>query len=172
MDAAIYPDHVMTICYDLATGSFDFPSQNPMSSSTSRPSTSKPRGVCLYYTHPRGCYAADKCKFLHGEPPKEAKPDDPPMLTPYDKAKRCRFYAQGLWSLHSPLCFGLWLLSGFCKRGDTCWFLHVSDRTSNRTASSDDEDEELCSICFEKPVTYGLLGIPLMSLIVYLPLTF
>jgi hypothetical protein len=66
------------------------------SMSLTRPSTSKPRGVCRYYTHPRGCFAADKCKFLHGDPPIEAKPDDPPLLTPYDKAKRCRFYSQGL----------------------------------------------------------------------------
>lgn len=25
----------------------------------------------------------------------DAKPEDPPMLTPYDKGKRCRYYAQG-----------------------------------------------------------------------------
>ena len=80
-----------------------------MSLSTTRPSTSKPRGVCRYYTQPRGCFAADKCKFLHGEPPIEAKPDDPPMLTPYDKAKRCDFYARGLMSL--ALCGLVWLMA-------------------------------------------------------------
>ena len=79
-----------------------------MSFFMTRPSTSKPRGVCRYYTQPRGCFSADKCKFLHGEPSIEAKPDDPPILTPYDKAKRCVFYAQGLMSL--ALCVVSFLL--------------------------------------------------------------
>jgi hypothetical protein len=84
-----------------------------MSSSTTRPSTSKPRGICRYYTHPRGCFAGDKCKFLHGEPPIA---DDPPMLTPYDKAKRCDFYARGLMFL--ALCYLFWLMvccQGFAR---------------------------------------------------------
>lgn len=97
--------------YDLAAKLGCF-SEDPMSLSTTRPSTSKPRGVCRYYTQPRGCFAADKCKFLHGEPPIEAKPDDPPMLTPYDKAKRCVFYAQGLMSL--ALC-DLFCLMACCQ---------------------------------------------------------
>lgn len=80
-----------------------------MSSSTTRPSTSKPRGVCRYYNQPRGCFAGDNCKFLHGEPSIEAKPDDLPMLTPYDKAKRCDFYARGLMSL--ALCDSSWLIA-------------------------------------------------------------
>ena len=145
-----------------------------MSLSTTRPSTSKPRGVCRYYTQQRGCFAADKCKFLHGEPPIEAKLDDPPMLTPYDKAKRCDFYARGLMSLALSDLFWLYgLLSGFCKRGDACWFLHVSDRKSGDNFTlTEDEDEELCSICFEKPVTFGLLGIFLIFLIDNLLLMF
>ena len=56
------------------------------------------------------------------------------------------------------------LLSGFCKRGDACWFLHISDRrkSGGNLTLTEDEDEELCSICFEKPVTFGLLGISLI----------
>src|ERR1700679_735382 len=85
--------------------------------STTRPSTSKPRGVCRYYTQPRGCFAADKCKFLHGEPAIEAKPDDPPILTPYDKANRCVFYAQGLMSLTFCDLFCLWLVVRILQEG-------------------------------------------------------
>ncbi|CAA7267402.1 unnamed protein product [Cyclocybe aegerita] len=114
------------------------------SASTSRPVTSKSRGVCKYYNAPRGCFAGDKCKFLHSEPPASPKSDDPPLLTPHDKSKRCRYYAEG-----------------FCKRGDACWFLHTSDSKDKRPATNsalDEEEEEFCSICFEKPTTYGLLG--------------
>ncbi|KDR65729.1 hypothetical protein GALMADRAFT_162397 [Galerina marginata CBS 339.88] len=113
-------------------------------SSCTRPSTSKSRGVCRYYNVPRGCFAGDKCKFLHGEPPIDAKPGDPPLLTPYDKAKRCRYFAQG-----------------FCKRGDACWFVHAvdsKDDTRSPARPLDEDEDELCSICFEKPTTYGLLG--------------
>lgn len=111
-------DHVPALLVDCF-------SEDPMSLSTTRPSTSKPRGVCRYYTHQRGCFAADKCKFLHGEPPTEPKPDDPPMLTPYDKAKRCVFYAQGLMSLALCDLFGLWfvvriLQAGRCMLVLTC----------------------------------------------------
>ncbi|KAJ7066758.1 hypothetical protein C8F01DRAFT_982015 [Mycena amicta] len=53
--------------------------------------------------------------------------------TPYDLSKTCRFYARG-----------------FCKHGAKCWFSH------DREALIEEEDD-LCSICFEKPVTYGLL---------------
>ena len=61
------------------------------------------------------------------------------------------------------ICLAYGLLSGFCKRGDACWFLHVSDRkSSDNFTLAEDEDEELCSICFEKPVTFGLLGISLI----------
>ena len=55
-----------------------------------RPVTSKPRGICRYYDSPRGCYAGDTCKFLHG--PEE-------KLSPYDKAKVCKFYVQGKQSV-------------------------------------------------------------------------
>lgn len=44
---------------------------------------------------------------------------------------------------------------GFCKRGQNCWFLHISD---GRRDTQVEDEEEFCSICFEKPSTYGLLG--------------
>ncbi|KAF7308653.1 hypothetical protein HMN09_00714700 [Mycena chlorophos] len=53
--------------------------------------------------------------------------------TPYDKAKVCRWYK-----------------AGFCKRGTDCWFAH------ERETPIPDEDD-LCSVCFERPDTYGLL---------------
>ncbi|KAG7444261.1 uncharacterized protein BT62DRAFT_900189 [Guyanagaster necrorhizus] len=94
-----------------------------------RPVTSKSRGICKYYKEPRGCFSGSKCKFLHDEPNARG-------LTPYDQAKTCRFYAQG-----------------YCKRGDKCWFRHTPPPPSQ----GDDDDDEPCSICFEQPVTYGLL---------------
>ncbi|KAJ8515730.1 hypothetical protein ONZ45_g6898 [Pleurotus djamor] len=106
-----------------------------------RPRTSKPRGVCKYYSQPRGCFAGSSCKFLHGDPETEE-------LTPYDKAKVCRFYQQG-----------------YCKRGDACWFRHVKadQPTASPTPGPSSEvqlngSDEICSICFEVPTTYGLLG--------------
>ncbi|KAH0836629.1 hypothetical protein J3R83DRAFT_8347 [Lanmaoa asiatica] len=96
-----------------------------------RPVTSKSRGICRYYTTPRGCFAGDTCKFLHGADEK---------LTPYDKAKVCRYYARG-----------------HCTRGDQCWFRHVLPKVA-----LDDEriqfNAETCCICLEKPTTYGLLS--------------
>ena len=83
----------------------------------------------------RGCYAGDRCKFLHGESER---------LTPYDKSKVCRFYA-----------------SGWCRNGDKCWFIHVKpgDKSSSSTSQPPDDDEDnLCSICYDVPVTFGLLG--------------
>ncbi|KAJ6518634.1 hypothetical protein C8R45DRAFT_1065588 [Mycena sanguinolenta] len=95
----------------------------------SRPVTSKSRGICKYYNTERGCFApAGKCKFLHG-------PDA--IHTPYDQAKICRFYA-----------------AGFCKRGAKCWFIHTKGKEK---AVDTDEEDDLCSICFDKPDTYGLL---------------
>jgi len=50
---------------------------------------------------------------------------------------------------------------GFCKRGEGCWFLHVSDSKDKQAVSSlveEVEEDEPCSICFEQPTTYGLLG--------------
>ncbi|KAI0731156.1 hypothetical protein C8Q76DRAFT_612209 [Earliella scabrosa] len=99
-----------------------------------RPVTSKPRGICRYYNTSRGCYAGDRCKFLHGESER---------LTPYDKSKVCRFYA-----------------SGWCRNGDKCWFIHVKpgDKSSSATSQPPDDDEDnLCSICYDVPVTFGLL---------------
>ncbi|CAK5273946.1 unnamed protein product [Mycena citricolor] len=94
---------------------------------TQRPVTSKSRGICKYYATQRGCFAGSACKFLHG--PSET-------YTPYDKAKSCRFFA-----------------AGFCKRGSECWFAHIKGKDKG---AIEDEDD-LCSICFDKPVTYGLL---------------
>ncbi|KAH9839855.1 uncharacterized protein C8Q71DRAFT_744529 [Rhodofomes roseus] len=102
-----------------------------------RPATSKSRGICLYYNTPRGCYAGDKCKFLHGEAER---------LTPYDKNKPCHYYAKG-----------------YCRHGVDCWFKHVDPNPPNATASTStsqpaEEAEELvCCICYEKLVTFGLL---------------
>ncbi|KZT65640.1 hypothetical protein DAEQUDRAFT_696912 [Daedalea quercina L-15889] len=100
-----------------------------------RPVTSKSRGICRYYNTPRGCYAGDKCKFLHGEVER---------LTPYDKNKTCRYYADG-----------------YCRHGANCWFKHIDPSPSSAAAtapSSGPEEEHLCCICYEKPVTYGLLA--------------
>ncbi|KAJ7504530.1 hypothetical protein B0H11DRAFT_1710324 [Mycena galericulata] len=98
------------------------------SGSTSRPVTSKARGICKYYSTERGCFAGRTCKFLHG-----------PVAThtPYDQAKTCHFYA-----------------AGFCKRGAQCWFSH----TKGKEKEVIEEEDDLCSICFEKPITYGLLN--------------
>jgi hypothetical protein len=57
--------------------------------SSSRPVTSKSRGICKYYTTDRGCFAGKTCKFLHGQVATH---------TPYDQAKTCRFYAAGRYS--------------------------------------------------------------------------
>ncbi|KAJ7043469.1 hypothetical protein C8F04DRAFT_943293 [Mycena alexandri] len=56
--------------------------------------------------------------------------------TSYDRAKTCRFYA-----------------SGFCKHGAQCWFSHVKGKEKEAI----EEEDDLCSICFDKPATYGLL---------------
>ncbi|KAI0714210.1 hypothetical protein C8T65DRAFT_573653 [Cerioporus squamosus] len=100
-----------------------------------RPVTSKSRGTCKYYNTSRGCYAGDRCKFLHGQSER---------LTPYDKSKTCNFYA-----------------AGWCRRGDKCWFVHAEPSkpivSSPEPSQDSDEEELLCSICYDKPVTYGLL---------------
>ncbi|THH33359.1 hypothetical protein EUX98_g852 [Antrodiella citrinella] len=105
-----------------------------------RPATSKSRGICHYYTTPRGCFAGKNCKFSHGETEK---------FTPYDKAKVCKFFA-----------------AGYCKRGSDCWFVHNAPNKKRSSASGskappaadEDEEEHVCCICMEKPVTYGLLA--------------
>ena len=112
-----------------------------------RPVTSKSRGICRYYTTPRGCFAGDDCKFLHGADEK---------LTPYDKAKVCRYYARGTLI---PLVFTACPnpIPGHCTRGDRCWFRHVLPKVA-----LDDEriqfNSETCCICLEKPTAYGLLS--------------
>lgn len=104
-----------------------------------RPATSKARGICKYYNTPRGCFAGKSCKFLHGAGE---------QLTPYDSSKTCRFYA-----------------AGYCKRGADCWFVHALPQVASSgssvppgAAEEEDEIDSLCCICYEKPVTYGLLG--------------
>ncbi|KAG9312955.1 hypothetical protein JVU11DRAFT_6390 [Chiua virens] len=95
-----------------------------------RPVTSKSRGICRYYTTPRGCFAGDNCKFLHGADEK---------LTPYDEGKLCKYYAKG-----------------HCIRGDQCWFRHVLKVPPNDERIQ--FSAETCCICLEKPITYGLLA--------------
>ncbi|KAJ8094337.1 hypothetical protein PM082_010771 [Marasmius tenuissimus] len=110
-----------------------------------RPSTSKPRGTCIYYKTPRGCFAGKTCKFLHGDP--EVDQGNDARLTPYDQSKTCRYFAKG-----------------FCKRADKCWFIHSlpspSQAAGSRETQEDDSDpiDELCSICYEEPKLYGLLA--------------
>ena len=119
-----------------------------------RPATSKSRGTCRYYTAPRGCFAGDKCKFTHADPQQVAAATSP-ILTPYDRAKKCKHYAAGTRTLFDDTYNNqISIIPGFCKRGDSCWFLHVSDQPKK----AEIEEDELCSICFEKPVTFGLLG--------------
>ncbi|KAG5718722.1 putative E3 ubiquitin-protein ligase makorin-1 [Termitomyces sp. T112] len=104
-----------------------------------RPITSKARGVCKYYTTERGCFNANYCKFLHSnEPATDPSGSRAPLLTPYDQAKRCKYYAQG-----------------YCKRGDKCWFVHEKSVVD---AKEEDQDDDCCSVCFERPSLYGLLG--------------
>ncbi|KAG6381587.1 hypothetical protein JVT61DRAFT_181 [Boletus reticuloceps] len=111
-----------------------------------RPVTSKSRGICRYYTTPRGCFAGDDCKFLHGADEK---------LTPYDKAKVCRYYARGMPNALLSTVFPD-AIQGHCTRGDQCWFRHDLAKVA-----LDDEriqfNAEACCICLEKPTTYGLL---------------
>ncbi|KZS94422.1 hypothetical protein SISNIDRAFT_439915 [Sistotremastrum niveocremeum HHB9708] len=94
-----------------------------------RPPTSRPRGICVYYNTPRGCFAGNNCKFLHGNVQE---------ISPYDQNKICRYYE-----------------AGYCKRGDQCWFRHATPQMPQLHES---DDEELgCSICMEKPTVFGLL---------------
>ncbi|KLO12762.1 hypothetical protein SCHPADRAFT_399908 [Schizopora paradoxa] len=120
------------------------------STSSQRPQTSRPRGVCSYFNSPRGCLNGQMCKFLHGAEQ---------TMSPYDTNKVCRFYS-----------------AGYCKRGDNCWFRHLSFTppafpTTNASsapsdspasnpvlaASDSEDDDNMCCICQEKPTTYGLL---------------
>ncbi|CCM02443.1 uncharacterized protein FIBRA_04542 [Fibroporia radiculosa] len=51
-------------------------------------------------------------------------------------------------------------MAGYCRRGDKCWFKHASTKSPSEFISVDTAGEEgnhLCSICYEKPITYGLL---------------
>jgi hypothetical protein len=112
-----------------------------------RPVTSKSRGICRYYSTPRGCFAGDDCKFLHGADEK---------LTPHDKAKVCKYYARGIFITSLSTVFPD-AIPGHCTRGDQCWFRHVLPKVA-----PDDEriqfNEETCCICLEKPTSYGLLS--------------
>jgi len=44
--------------------------------------------------------------------------------------------------------------AGYCKRGDRCWFLHADGSEEPSIPNPDAE----CIICYDKPVTYGLMG--------------
>ncbi|KAG8220914.1 hypothetical protein J3R82DRAFT_2417 [Butyriboletus roseoflavus] len=107
-----------------------------------RPVTSKSRGICRYYTTPRGCFAGDDCKFLHGADEK---------LTPYDKAK-CAGTMPGVCSVYLLSTVSPNPISGHCTRGDRCWFRHVLPKVV-----LDDEriqfNTDACCICLEKPTT-------------------
>ena len=46
------------------------------------------------------------------------------------------------------------MCAGYCKRGDKCWFLHADGSEEPSPPSPDAE----CIICYDKPVTYGLMG--------------
>ncbi|KAF8586032.1 hypothetical protein K439DRAFT_1002083 [Ramaria rubella] len=107
-----------------------------------------PRPRCRYYDTSRGCFANDKCRYLHGDPAVQ-------KYAPYEENKTCRFYAQG-----------------YCKRGNDCWFRHVDAGGSpdvgagadvgvemRETEAESAESDPACSICFEdKPALYGLLS--------------
>ncbi|KIY52789.1 hypothetical protein FISHEDRAFT_34713, partial [Fistulina hepatica ATCC 64428] len=110
--------------------------------SSSRPVTSKARGICKYYKEPRGCFSGKNCKFLHGEPGDA----NAPKFTRYDEFKTCRYFA-----------------NGYCKRGADCWFIHAAPAGSTAAvaaaaAADNDATDNLCSICFEVPTTFGLLS--------------
>jgi E3 ubiquitin-protein ligase makorin len=78
-------------------------------------------------------------------------------MTPYDLNKTCKFY-----------------VAGFCSKGDTCWFKHtvpvheVGVEAVGASGTSSDapvpaqevavREVEPCSICYEDPVTFGLLS--------------
>jgi len=66
--------------------------------------------------------------------------------------------------------------SGYCARGEKCWYKHDIEKVktsqraavastatasatapANAPASSDSPEVETCSICFDKPETYGLM---------------
>lgn len=76
-----------------------------------RPVTSKARGICKYYASDRGCFAGNNCKFLHASEPSSANSTNP-VLTPYDKAKRCNYYAKGI----SFFCFRHFFHSYLCAQ--------------------------------------------------------
>ncbi|KIJ55257.1 hypothetical protein M422DRAFT_123155, partial [Sphaerobolus stellatus SS14] len=89
------------------------------------------RPVCKYFSTPRGCFAADKCHYLHGDPETQ-------KYAPYEENKICRFYVQG-----------------YCKRGFDCWFRHVEPSQ----VAGPNESDLTCGICFEdRPALYGLLS--------------
>lgn len=122
-----------------------------------RPITSKARGICKYYTTERGCFNANSCKFLHStEPAIDPSGSRPPLLTPYDQAKQCKYYARGEKnSILNYRSIYLTLAIGYCKRGDKCWFIHEKGVAG---AKAEYDDDDCCSICFERPSLYGLLG--------------
>ena len=58
------------------------------------------------------------------------------------------------WLVSGPRTLMDAMCAGYCKRGDKCWFLHVDGSEEPSPPGSDAE----CIICYDKPVTYGLMG--------------
>ncbi|EJD48261.1 hypothetical protein AURDEDRAFT_113090 [Auricularia subglabra TFB-10046 SS5] len=98
------------------------------------------RGECRYFNAPGGCFAGDRCKFMHV--PKGADPAAV-KISPYDANKVCRYFQQG-----------------YCRRGAQCWFKHEPPPAAAPATPDDDNDDDddlMCAICLEKPTEYGLL---------------
>jgi len=52
-------------------------------------------------------------------------------------------------------------LQGYCKRGEKCWFKHVSPA---KPPPTDPSESLICAICMEEPATFGLLGSKSMNI--------
>ncbi|KAG9127919.1 hypothetical protein FRC07_007570 [Ceratobasidium sp. 392] len=59
--------------------------------------------------------------------------------------------------------------NGYCRHGDKCWYRHTTPTSAKAPPSApatdkhtkDGENEDLvCSICFEEPTQFGLLSKP------------
>ncbi|CAE7205084.1 unnamed protein product [Rhizoctonia solani] len=109
-----------------------------------------PRAVCRYFSTSRGCRAGSTCLYAHstipGPSPRQAK-------------QICYYYSKGLPEV--SLTFASHLpASGYCRRGDSCWYLHDEPASSAKEASSKPKESEdhVCSICFDAPTEFGLLA--------------
>ncbi|KAH7090109.1 hypothetical protein BKA62DRAFT_725722 [Auriculariales sp. MPI-PUGE-AT-0066] len=123
--------------------------------STTRPPTNRNRGTCRFYNKPGGCFADERCKFMHVTPGcLERGAPESLLISPYDANKICRFFQQG-----------------HCRHGAACWFKHVLSGdgpvspaakplvqgTISATVADDDDGEVLCAVCYEVPSEFGLL---------------